>query len=268
MSKDRAMQLDAVLRSISLHCRDIENMDIKVIYLTTDSTHENQYDKLKEKFAFAQFNRETDFREQVLIYIKEYEYVLFLVDDILFVRDFSIADMAESLGNNDDALGFSLRLGMNTTYCYMLNREQKLPSFASIDNETLKFAWTAAEYDFNYPLEISCSVYRVRDIYPLLGQLEFSNPNNMEYSMCCNSFPYRSSKGHLLCKRNSIAFGIPVNLVQDFNPKNQYGTEIKYSAKELSKTFDEGYRIDVEAYCMFTPNSCNQEVELKFIPAN
>lgn len=265
LSKDRAMQLDAVLRSLSLHCEDIENIDIKVLYLTSDSTHEEQYNKLIDSYAFTEFIKETDFKEQVLSCIKTYEYVLFLVDDIMFVRDFSITNVVESLGNNDDALGFSLRLGMNTTYCYMLDHQQKLPCFTPIDHETLKFTWTDAEYDFNYPLEISSSVYRVSDIYPLALKLEFSNPTIMEFTMYCNSYSFGSSKSCILCKRNSIAFGNPINLVQNISGSNRHGTKIRYSVKELSEMFDKGYRIDVEKYSMFTPKSCNEEVELKFI---
>jgi hypothetical protein len=264
-SKDRAMQLDGTLRSFFLHCKDADNIDISVLYTTSDWVHKRQYQKLAACYPEVNFVEETSFKQQVLECIKPYEYVLFLVDDILFTRDFSVSEMVGHLDTNDDSLGFSLRLGMNTTYCYMLYRVQKLPAFTSIDEDTLKFRWTEAEYDFNYPLEVSMSIYRLEDIYPLLENLAFTNPNSMEYVMSCSAYNFGSSRPHLLCKRNSLAFGYPVNIVQTFYTANRFGNEYRYSIKELAELFDMGYRIDVKKYNMLDTNSICYEVKLKFV---
>lgn len=45
-SKDRGMQLDAVLRSFYRHCRDIQTIDIQVLYTTSTPVHQRQYNTL------------------------------------------------------------------------------------------------------------------------------------------------------------------------------------------------------------------------------
>src|SRR4030042_1966805 len=94
-SKDRALQLDATLRSFLLYCKDPELSEIRVLYTTTTSLHEEQYRQL-QKHPYA--------------------------------------------------IGFSLRLGKNTTYCYPLDKGQRLPEFQTIEQDILKYNWTNAEY--------------------------------------------------------------------------------------------------------------------------
>ena len=260
-SKDRAMQLDAALSSLFLHCRDIQNMDLHVLHITSDSFHEKHYNKLMGDYAAVKFLRENNFKKQVHSSIETYEYVLFLVDDTIFARDFSIRNITENLKNND-ALGFSLRLGKNTVYCYSRDISQELPDFIELDKRSLKYDWTNAQGDFGYPLEISSSVYRVNDILPLLHQLEFINPNTLEGQMAANRNAYINKKNHLICNEYSIAFSNPVNIVQNVC-NNRVGSNPQYSADELSQMFEQGYRIDVKKYNDYVPNACHQEVELK-----
>lgn len=261
-SKDRAMQLDATIKSLSMHCRDMENIDVKVIWAYSDERNEEQYQEVADTYPYLEFIREVDFQSQVRTSIAGYEYVLFLVDDNLFVRDFSIANITESLICNTDALGFSLRLGTNTTYCYMLGLEQELPKFTNVNHEILKFDWTSAQHDFAYPLEVSSSVFRVADIMAVLEQ-SFDNPNTLEASLNNKKITFYQQKKFLLCHPYSCTFCNPVNKVQTiFN--NRAGETFHYPAHNLREMFTRGYRIHVEEYSDFLPNACHQEVELKF----
>lgn len=262
-SKDRAMQLDALLRSISLNCRDIEKVDLKVLYTTSNAHFDEQYQRLKDEYGNIEFIKETDFREQVLSCIPKYPYVLFLVDDDIFVNDFSIKSIITDLSDNSDALGFSLRLGENTGYCYTLYKEQKLPVFTALQNMTLKYCWIGCEYDFGYPLEISSSVYRVGDILPLLIHLPFSNPNTMEANMSLNSAIYSSERPHLLCCKTSLLFNNPVNMVQTIW-NNRVGSQACSTVHDLGDLFDKGLRVDAKKYKGFIASSSSQEVDLVF----
>lgn len=260
-SKDRAMQLDATVRSLSIHCRDMENIDVKVIYATSNSENEQQYQELANTYSLIEFISQVDFQSQVLASMVGYEYILFLVDDNIFVRDFSINNIIESLSTNPDALGFSLRLGTNTRYCYPLRVDQQLLTFSSIDHEFLLFDWTLAEHDFGYPLEVSSSVYRVKDITDVLKH-SFVNPNTLEAYLNNQKIAFYHKK-FLLCNQYSYTFCNPVNKVQNtFN--NRAGETFYYSPDNLRDLFSQGYRIDVEEYRGFIPNACHQEVELKF----
>jgi len=263
-SKDRAMQLDATLRSFYMHCGDAHLIDVKVIYKTSNAVHEKQYEDLKKDYVNVLFIREEGFKEQVLSAIRKYTYILFLVDDNIFLRDFSISDLTNNLNENKNALGFSLRLGANTVYSYALHSSQPLPNFTNVTSDILKYAWTSAERDFGYPLEVSSSLYRVKEIYPLLVQIHFRNPNTLEDQLAANKHIYVKTRPMLLCGKRSLTFCAPLNMVQDVCD-NRAGSEDCYTSNTLSKKFGEGYRINIENYTNFTPNACHQEVSLDFI---
>lgn len=262
-SKDRAMQLQATIESFFLHCRDSDNINLNVLYRTSSQLNGHQYGDLKKRFSDVTFIEETNFKEQVLAIINGFEHVLFLVDDNLFIKDFCLADVVRSLCDNHDAVGFSLRLGRNTDYCYPLSSRQALPQFRQINSGILKYYWPGQQHDFGYPLEVSSSVYRVRDILELLMQLEFSNPNTLEGQMAANSQLYSQARSSLLCYENSVTFCNPVNIVQNA-ANNKYGIAHRYSAEQLADYFSKGKAIDVEQYIGFTPNGAHQEVELYF----
>jgi len=266
-SKDRAMQLQATIDSFFLHCGDNGDIQLSVLYKASNQSHRRQYDKLKEKYSSISFIEEADFKKQVLAVIDKFEYVLFLVDDNLFVRDFYLADIVKSLRSNNDAIGFSLRLGGNTDYCYARNTSQGLPEFQPAGGSILKYDWTEAEFDFGYPLEVSSSVYRTKDIRAMLVEIKFDNPNMLEGLMAANVRLYSRQKSQLLCYEHSVTFCNPVNMVQSVSA-NRFGGVRKYSAQKLAEMFDDGFEVDVSRYSGFVPNSCHQEVELEFCKAS
>jgi len=317
-SRDRAMQLDAVLRSFFSHCQDCEPEHVHVLYHAAPGQHARQYQTLKAAYPEVNFTPQKDFRGDVLQLLDPYpaatfagriyralnrliaaiisferlplryirgillrlrtrllarlfpitaddSFVLFLVDDNIFVRDFSLADAARALGSRPRALGFSLRLGENTTYCYALDKAQARPEFTRLSGGLLKFKWPAAELDFAYPLEVSSSLYRTRDILPLIASRPFTNPNELEYQMAVSAGAFSEKMPFLLCPERSYTFCNPLNVVQNVTP-NRAGASLEYTSQRLANLFDQGYRIRVEGYDGFIPQSCHQEVPLKFYP--
>lgn len=301
-SRDRAMQLDATLRSYFLHCQDTNLANIHVIFRTTDALHEGQYYRLIHEYKNHTnlfFHHQRKFHQDVLGLIAEgagmrwriimyqkllllghrsrhmrslclrfYEphYILFLVDDNLFVQDFYLQNIIDALEAHPDALGFSLRLGANTTYCYMSGRSQALPDFTIFkllnSIKVLEFYWTKCKDDFGYPLEVSSSIYRTYDLLPLLNQHWFGSPNQLEGCLAKNTDKFLPLP-KLLCFEQSVTFCIPVNIVQqEFSSKG--GITHAYSNQSLAEKFAEGERLDVEAYHGFIPTGCHQEIALKF----
>lgn len=263
-SKDRAMQLDCCLNSFFKHCQDPENTKLKVLYTTSSAFHEKQYNILKDSYPMVRFISEKDFRNDLISAIDTFEYILFIVDDNIFVQAFSLSDIVETLHDNKNVLGFSLRLGKNTDYCYMLNKNQAFPEFHPQGKSILKFNWVKSELDFGYPLEVSSSVYRVSDILPILTQNGFKNPNTLEVLIDNNKSAFAGTKDELLCYERSVAFCNPVNMVQTAWT-NRAGASQDYSPEKLAEMFDKGYRIDTGIYDGFVPRSCHQEVKYEFI---
>jgi len=261
-SKDRAMQLQATLESFLLHCQDEDSMDLVVLYKASNELHGGQYTELKRKFSGIDFVEESNFREQVLSAIEKCDYILFLVDDNIFVKPFSMKDMTSALQREKEALGFSLRLGRNTNYCYPSSSQQALPQFMKFSKGILKYYWPDAECDFGYPLEVSSSVYRCRDMRQLLNRGEFVNPNTLESLMSQNRNLYHSSP-YLLTYEKSVTFSNPVNVVQNVYD-NKHGTNNNYTSEELADCFSQGMEVDVEKYTGFIPNAPHQEAKLYF----
>ena len=315
-SRDRAMQLDGLLQSLFLHCKDMELAQITVLYKASNERHIAQYQKLDMEYARrVVFKKQEDFRRDTLLIlnlfaknqdpkknpflfalggvgfplgslgdrvwrrtfgrlqgwlakrlapaIPKQSFVFFLVDDSMFVRDFLLQDIIETLNRHDDMLGFSLRLGENTTYCYSLRRPQTLPEFTRFHNNIYRYAWIKSEHDFGYPLEVSSSVYRLKDILPLLFGIYFENPNTLEERMAFQADSFKSRYPYLGCCRYSVTFCNPINMVQSITP-NRAGEQIQYDVNELADRFERGERIQVKAYDGFVPNACHQEVKLAF----
>ncbi len=126
-SKDRAMQLDATLRSFFLHCADPARVVLKVIFTGSSELFLRQYDQLKIEYRGVVFIVQTDSRQDVydLLGIPRSiwgrlalrfgaprysgrQYVLFLVNDNIFVRDFRLSDATDVLDRERTALGFQI----------------------------------------------------------------------------------------------------------------------------------------------------------------
>ncbi len=297
-SKDRAMQLEAVLRSFFLHCHDYQLGKITVLFTTSSVQHADQYAELQreyQKYPNLVFVRQGNFRQDVIndlikgsglterLYRRAAKWnhwigmllgmlippeppageLLFLVDDNLFVRDFLLTDCIDLLEHHPDILGVSLRLGRNTGFCYPFSRVQSLPVFDHAENGILVYRWVGADLDFSYPLEVSSSIYRLTELARLLIGLPFQNPNELEEQMAIHAKHYKKKLPILACFEKSITFCNPINKVQTAIP-NLAGQVIRFSPQDLAVLFDEGKRIDVLAYKDFTPNGCHQEVDLVF----
>jgi hypothetical protein len=297
-SMNRAMQLDAVLRSLYRHCWDADQFDLYMIYKTTSPTHTRQYQELIQEyqpFERIHFIRQLHFRFDLLSLLFDAAlpdrsrrffkaatrlggmfgrftrsllkpdsatYVLFLVDDNIFTGDFFLGEVINVLNEHPEALGFSLRLGENTQICYAHDQPQALPQFEEITPGVLKFDWTKAEHDFHYPLEVSSSIYRCLDLLPLINSRSFGSPNELEEKMAASSAHYKDSHPWLLCYSPSVTFCNPVNRVQN-GLLNRAGVDHDYPVESLANMYDAGYRIDVAAYDDFISTGCHQEVELQ-----
>ena len=279
-SRDRALQLQATLDSFMFHVSDAVSAQVVVLYRASSARYASQYRVLMGEFGSrVRFVEEVDFRGQVVDILRgstegtggghrpRGNGCLFLVDDSIFVRQTRLGDVLAVLRSTPDALGFSLRLGRNTTYCYSLSRAQTLPRFDELGNGVLKSIWPGADGDFGYPLEISSSMYDLQIVQDLIGGLKFDSPSSLESQMSLRAREFRGRQPALLCCEQSVAFCIPLNRVQEVF-RNRLGAARRFSPEQLADLFDQGMRIDVHALDGFAPRACHQEVELDFKQAD
>ena len=209
----------------------------------------------------AQFTRDTDFRSDLLSAVEGYDYVLFLTDDTVFVKDFSAKDCVYELDDDPKLLVVSLRLGWNTTHCYMLDTAQTAP-------ETWKYPWADHDLDFGYPFDLSSSIYRVADVLPLLEMPAYSNPNTLEAFLDWSKDQFKDTRPLLLFDGNSRAFANPLNKVQTIFTGNKSGRDSRYSIERLAALFDKGYRIDIGKFDDYVPKGVHEEVDLSYLLPN
>lgn len=304
-SRDRAMQLDATLRSLEAHCAEAAGLRVDILYTASSLRLARQYEEVEQTWRGPlrlRLRCEREFRSDLLELLDDPDeraggvtgrgsrrpdavtqrlggghaagaddpprspYVLFLVDDAIFCRPFSLTDAISALGARPRALGFSLRLGGNTTYCYALDAAQRVPSLEPLGHGVVAFDWTTAERDFAYPLEVSSSIYDAGRIARMLSGLDFLDPNTLEARLASTALKTWSRRApELLCFARSVAFCAAVNRVQTVFA-NRAGTDARLSVGELSRSFDQGLRIATGAFAGFTPGACQCEVPLSFVP--
>jgi len=278
-SRDRAMQLDAVLRSLAAHCAEAVGLVVDVLFAASSAGMARQYEELEQIWSGPlrlRFRREREFRADLLHILDgvdkgtegplgEPSHILFLVDDAIFCRPFSLKHAIRALRDRPRALGFSLRLGVNTSYCYALDAAQRVPHLEPLGHGVVVFDWTTAQRDFAYPLEVSSSIYDAGRIARMLSGMDFTCPNTLEARLASVAArTWLRLAPELLCFERSVAFCAAVNRVQTVFD-NRAGTDVRLSPGELSGLFDRGLRIDTSAFAGFTPDACQCEVPFSFV---
>jgi GT2 family glycosyltransferase len=165
------------------------------------------------------------------------------------------------LADDPELLVVSLRLGWNTTHCYMLDTAQTAP-------ETWKYPWADHDLDFGYPFDLSSSIYRVADVLPLLEMPAYSNPNTLEAFLDWSKDQFKDTRPLLLFDGNSRAFANPLNKVQTIFTGNKSGRDSRYSIERLAALFDKGYRIDIGKFDDYVPKGVHEEVDLSYLLPN
>jgi len=261
-SKNRSLQLDLCIKTLKRNCKDIQN--INVLYSCDSARHQLSYNTLEKEHPDIIFHNEQNFKKDVLSLLKDTKNVMFVCDDCIFTNKFSLKEIDELLEKHSKAIGFSLRLGTNTQYCYPLDMHQECPPCIKIKDNILMFGWNTAEGDYGYPLELSSSIYRTLDIEPILQNLSYNNPNQMESALAQNAFCFFPTRPVILCYETSVAFCDPLNKVQDFN-NNRHSSNIEYSADLLLTKFENGGTIIEDKFNGFISNGCHQEVDIKIV---
>jgi hypothetical protein len=263
-SKDRPIQLTATLETLKKNWVDLENTEVYVLYKNTTLQSKKLYRQIKHEFDWVKFKEERNFKTDLLDILENKKFVLFVVDDCIFTDNFNLVYICEDLEKIKNSIGFSLRLGKNITYCYPVDKEQKLEVYFDMNHSFISFDWTHSEFDFGYPLELSSSIYQIEKIWDLLVHNGYSNPNALESNLDWFSSKLKSKYPVLLSYNKSRAFCVPANKVQNIC-NNRSMNNSKYTPEKLLEMYEQGWRIDVSKFDKFLNNSCHQECEFDFI---
>ena len=258
-SKNRPLQLDLCLRSFQKNCLDARIQDVTVLY-KTDDEYKNAYETLKIENSWYGYQEETNFQQNVLDLLAGHEQVLFVCDDTIFYRPFNLIDPSKIIEKDNDMLGFSLRLGMNTDFCYPVQKPQVIPDISKIKKGVLKFCWQNKEWDYGYPIEVSSSLYLIKNIMKCLKDRTFTGPNSLEDCLVV-SMRFFLEKPWLGMFENSVAFANPLNRIQNTH-QNRFSELEKYKPEEMLRQYENGIRVDLNILKNLDIRGAHQVVEL------
>ncbi|MBD2771528.1 glycosyltransferase family 4 protein [Iningainema tapete] len=260
-SKDRACQLELLLRSFKKYFTEWEQAEKTVIYKAEHHTLEQGYQlcqKLHPEFSYVS-ESSTPFKQATSNAINENNALtMFLVDDIVFKEQFSLQDPEFKQFSNDlKILCLSLRLYPKVNYCYVINRHVSVPQF----REDGVWRWVDSEGDWGYPMSLDGNIFSTPIIQCLTENLQFYNPNSFEILMARNA-KYLENTPFMLCyQENSKLLNIPANKVQDTCPA-RFGNLI--TPEELNQRFLNGERILLEPFIYQQNNAVHVELPYNF----
>jgi hypothetical protein len=241
-SRDRACQLDALLRSLDKYAPGVFGPRV-VLFRATTPEFAKGYERCESHHRPATlFTLEYGFAEQVMTMVEglydahPHELVVTFTDDDTLVRP--VDETTIRLAMQDaEILAFSLRLGRNTIHCYPTDTPQTAPAFEDRD-DYLSWPWRVADGDFGYPMSLDGHVFAVQDLVrALCACSSFPNPNTLEAELSRVALKSRGTDGSTLaCYPHSALVGVPLNRVQSVYP-NRCGGERRLTPEALNEAY-------------------------------
>jgi len=252
-SKDRPLQLEAYLTSLSRMCS--EHLVVRVVY-TCSKRFESAYQKIRDYFPDVDFQLEADFRQQVRDFVKNSKtsFLMFGCDDVVFKGTWDPRDVLSTFKRLPNLLAFSLRLGAEITHCYPLNRDMALPNFLET-SPFLVWQWPQGELDWGYPWELDCTIYpkdfvrkMVRELdkwRPPWRKLDWAHPNRFE-GLGAGLVRHMTNLDLMAAYPTAKASVVTVNRVQDVEPNRVYETNVPVEV--LLEKWNNGIILDINKY--------------------
>jgi hypothetical protein len=248
------MQLDAFLESARRHAGHVYET-VTVLYRPTSGPYNDAYESLRRARKDVRWLAETRFSHDLRSCIDGLDETVFHTDDDVFFRPFERPTVA------DDEACFTLRLGLNTTYCYPLDSADEIRA-PQISGDRVTWAWRDQEPGaFAYPLALNGHVFRTDELRGWLDRIEFGNPNELESALQTLNDEVRPRMASF---RESCVVSIPANLVNETFANRNSGS---YDVTVLNERFLAGERIDLDAMDFSAVGACHQEIDYVFTTA-
>lgn len=256
-SKDRPMQLHALLESLEKNFKELKESSVAVVYKASNKDYLSAYDNLRNIWidryrsggSKIDFMFETNFYLMSIMSFGYHSQTMLCVDDQIFYEPFSIEDEIFKIHAEkpEQYFNISLRLDPTKTYCYPVEQNQQIPSFVTNKESYVSWFWKNAQFDWGYVASLDGNVYHTHALRNLLLKIQptqITNPNTLETVLNMiqqqNAVSYPTQN---LCYKRSKTCSIPVNKVQD-TFQNKF--ENTFPSEELLKLWNDGKKINIE----------------------
>lgn len=241
-SRDRAAQLDLLLRSIKQYAGNIFSTDI--IWNYSDRRYEEGYEKIiaenPDSVFYYQYTKE-EFRDITLDILDcNEEHVCFSTDDEVIVKPIDKLKLFNNLPKFDNHI-FSLRLGFNTIE-QDIHRGTKQPPLNIYVERDGVLTWPINFYhphhNYGYFGSLDMTIYRTSLLNRILPKINFKNTNELEGGMT----QFRDECSYMSSFSESVAVNLPVNNLSGYTLVNE---KFAYTNEELNEKYLAGYEIDL-----------------------
>lgn len=256
LSKDRPLQLDALLRS--MHAMASATVPCVVLYKTSNDRYQRAYADVFERHKNMQLDvvLEQDFRSDVfnIIETRHYERVVFLVDDQVFVAP---VNLKKILTIDPNIATYSLRLGKRITRCQPLGGiETANPPFLQLDglaNDWLAWHWVSGTGDWRGANCLDGNVLSRAMVlaafeHPLASKI--CGPQTLEMSL--NGSGIATTVG--ICSVAPQVVNLAVNRVSQEGYQYPHGTA---EVDTLLGAWESGYQLCLSIVQQFAADSCH-----------
>ncbi|GAB5358454.1 hypothetical protein AAMO2058_000459000 [Amorphochlora amoebiformis] len=285
MSKDRAFQLQECLRSLIIFSSTTTEkgkpQGFHSIYVLCHvrERFKKSYERVRDRFPSVKFLYDTkpgDFSTNLLSLVQRHsnDLICFVVDDMVFFREFSVEEIVESL-RNPKVLGYQLGLHPNVKYCHPRDAKSIPPTnMEKCGKESVCFRRILGTGDWNYPWNLCGGTYRGKHVILILNSISgtdntkkaFDHPNNLEVNGNLAVAKIGLGEKHPLstCPSQPVSSVVTVNRVQDIyknriydlpKPQTQDIKKQDGSVESLDRLLWEGYQLELRAYKDAKPTS-------------
>lgn len=256
-SKNRAAQLDLLLRSIQKNFSEINSNNISILFKYTNNEFAQGYDKLIRKFAqytwITEQNFQTDTRSIVQSFTQPLSVVF--VDDEVVVNDFKILSSIKILYDVLAIYGISLQMHDSINFSYSANKSSPPPkSYITFSKYAELIGWNWAEFnqfvEHGYPSRINSTIYRTQFLQRWVSSLKFKNANDLEGQLNLNRATFQPI---LACFKNPKTILTASNLVQ--TGFNRFIDSPETKIEFLNDKFLNGYILNLDEFIGMKKNS-------------
>lgn len=259
-SKDRAMQLDLLLRSWAENGLNAPRLTI--LWKASTDEHAESY---KEVFArnaavIGEVRGEADFKQDVIDILRQSvaARVFFLVDDLVLVGkfDFSLIE-----NGNPYHEVISLRLGRHITYCQTHALATLPPVLTPFRRSPwLSFSWNESRGDWAMPLSVDGNIFSRKEMLKILQAVSFRAPNSMEAALGPFRIVFRIRRG--LCLPRAVLCNFALNRVQAEDYHFPHGD---ISAASLLAAWRDGWAFDLNSVTGTVYDGCHVTIAPKLL---
>lgn len=207
-SRDRAAQLDALLRSIQENFVNYKAFKFCILYTYSCGFFKQGYQLLIKRFPEFEFILESDFKKDTSKAIKDKNrFTIFGHDDSVFVDKFDTTSSEfTSFVRGQDVVSLSLWMHPGMVQSYGKGCRIELPDFAS----DLSWKWRGQKGDWGKPFSTNFTIFKTKDIINVIRNEEYINVNLLEWFISRINF----KKERAVCFSAPVVINIPVNSVQ------------------------------------------------------